>query len=131
MWLGLHRSIVPLEATTRIRDLRMQCGDLALSAWPPSWAASRSTSTDSADRHGKLTWVERMPHGIGLWLTRRFDGVAQRGSLLWSGPPSVDELARVLQGQIGQVFRNVGDVELSADPRPDPSVTMAGPAHRS
>ena len=71
-----------------------------------------------------------MPHGVGLWLTRRFDGVAQRGSLLWSGPPSVDELERVLRDHIGQICQQIGEVEISA-PRPGPTGRIADPVHRS
>src|SRR5262245_37507919 len=106
----------------------MECGGVAISAWPPSWARSRNTSNDSANEHGTLTWVEPMPHGIGLWLTRRFDGVAQRGSLLWSGPPSVEQLEDVLRPQIGQVFREIGNVEIVLEPRA--AATLAGALRR-
>ena len=56
-----------------------------------------------------------MPHCRGLWLTMRVDGVSHRGLLRWSGPPSLVELERVLEKQIGHVIRNVGDVEINLE----------------
>jgi len=100
--------------TTRVRDLQVQYGDVLLAAWPPRWILSHDLGSFLLTAEdGKLTWVEPMPRGIGLWLTRRFDGVAHRGSLLWSGPPSVAELARILRERIGLRIQEVGDVEVS------------------
>ena len=100
--------------TTRVRDLQVQYGDVLLPAWPPRWILSHDLGSFLLTAEdGKLTWVEPMPRGIGLWLTRRFDGVAHRGSLLWSGPPSVTELARILRERIGLRIQEVGDVEVS------------------
>jgi hypothetical protein len=98
----------------RIRDLQVQYGDVVIAAWPPRWVLSHDfASVLLAAEEGKLTWVEPMPRGIGLWLTRRFDGVAHRGSLLWSGPPSVTDLARILHERIGLRIEEVGNVEIS------------------
>jgi hypothetical protein len=100
--------------TTRIRDLQVQDGDALIAAWPPRWMVSRDLeSVFLTAEDGKLTWVEPRPRGSGLWLTRRFDGVAHRGSLRWSGPPSVAYLARILRGRIGLRIQDVGDVEIS------------------
>jgi len=101
--------------TTRVRDLQVQYGDVLLAAWPPRWILSHDLGSFLLTAEdGKLTWVEPMPRGIGLWLTRRLDGVAHRASLLWSGPPSVAELARILRERIGLRIQEVGDVEISA-----------------
>jgi hypothetical protein len=100
--------------TTRIRDLQVQYGDVLIAGWPPRWFVSHDLESVflTAD-DGKLTSVEPMPRGSGLWLTRRFDGVAHRGSLLWSGPPSVADLTGILRGRIGLRIQDVGDVEIS------------------
>src|SRR5215475_14291570 len=37
------------EAKTRIKDLRIQYGDIAIRAWPPSWRISRDTFPPSVD----------------------------------------------------------------------------------
>jgi len=100
--------------TTRVRDLQVQYGDVLLAAWPPRWILSHDLGSFLLTAEdGKLTWVEPMPRGIGLWLTRRLDGVAHRASLLWSGPPSVAELVRILRDRIGLRIQEVGDVEVS------------------
>ena len=112
--LGLVQRGGMMAHTTRVRDLQVQYGDVLLSAWPPRWILSHDLGSFLLTAEdGKLTWVEPMPRGIGLWLTRRFDGVAHRGSLLWSGPPSVAELARILRERIGLRIQEVGDVEVS------------------
>jgi hypothetical protein len=112
--LGLVQRGGMMAHTTRVRDLQVQYGDVLLAAWPPRWILSHDLGSFLLTAEdGKLTWVEPMPRGIGLWLTRRFDGVAHRGSLLWSGPPSVAELARILRERIGLRIQEVGDVEVS------------------
>ena len=112
--LGLVQRGGMMAHTTRVRDLQVQYGDVLLAAWPPRWLLSHDLGSFLLTAEdGKLTWVEPMPRGIGLWLTRRFDGVAYRGSLLWSGPPSVGELERILRGRIGLPIQEVGDVEIS------------------
>ena len=111
--LGLVQRGRMMAHTTRVRDLQVQYGDVLLAAWPPRWILSHDLgSLFLTAEDGKLTWVEPMPRGIGLWLTRRFDGVAHRGSLLWSGPPSVAELARILRERIGLRIQEVGDVRV-------------------
>lgn len=112
--LGLVQRGGKMAHTTRVRDLQVQYGDVLLAAWPPRWILSHDLGSFLLTAEdGKLTWVEPMRRGIGLWLTRRFDGVAHRGSLLWSGPPSVAELARILRERIGLRIHEVGDVEVS------------------
>jgi hypothetical protein len=46
----------------------------------------------------------------------RLDGVARRGPLLWSGSPSLADLERLLRSQIGRVIRDIGLVEIDAEP---------------
>jgi len=112
--LGLVQRGGMMAHTTRVRDLQVQYGDVLLAAWPPRWILSHDLGSFLLTAEdGKLTWVEPMPRGIGLWLTRRFDGVAHRASLLWSGPPSVAELVRILRDRIGLRIQEVGDVEVS------------------
>lgn len=112
--LGLVQRGGTMAHTIRVRDLQVQCGDVLIAAWPPRWIVSRDLeSVLLTANDGKLTWVEPMPRGIGLWLTRRFDGVAHRGSLLWSGPPSATVLADILRGRIGLRIQDVGDVEIA------------------
>ena len=106
-----------MKVTTRVRDLRRPYGATVIPSWPPRWAPSYDgASAFLSSDEGILTWVERMPNGPGLWLTMRLDGVARRGPLLWSGPPSLVEVERVLQEQIGRVIRDIGHVEVDAEP---------------
>src|SRR5215467_2092034 len=77
--LGLVQRGGMMAHTTRVRDLQVQYGDVLLAAWPPRWILSHDLGSFLLTAEdGKLTWVEPMPRGIGLWLTRRFDGGADR-----------------------------------------------------
>ena len=106
-----------MEATTRISDLRRPYGAAEIPSWPPRWIPTYDgASSFQPSDDGVLTWIERMPNGPGLWLTMRVDGIARRGPLLWSGPPSLVDLERVLRGQIGRRVRDIGDLEIRPEP---------------
>jgi len=115
-----------MDGTTRVRDLRRPYGATVIPSWPPQWTPSYDgASAFPTGEDGILTWVERMPNGPGLWLTMRLDGVARRGPLLWSGPPGLVELERVLRGQIGRVIRDIGQVEIAPEPILEPKPIVA------
>jgi hypothetical protein len=106
-----------MAAMTRISDLRRPYGATEIPSWPPRWIPTYDGASDfQPSDDGILTWIERMPDGPGLWLTMRSDGIARRGPLLWSGPPNLVELERVLQRQIGRRIRDIGYVEIGAEP---------------
>jgi hypothetical protein len=109
-----------MDGARGIKDLQRPYGAAAISSWPPRWVPSYDGATVlPTGEDGMLTWVEPMPNGPGLWLTMRLDGVARRGPLLWSGSPSLAELERVLRRQIGRVIREIGFVEIDAEPISD------------
>jgi hypothetical protein len=106
-----------MEAITRISDLRRPYGTIEIPSWPPRWVPTYDGASGfQPGADGMLTWIERMPNGPGLWLTMRIDGIARRGPLLWSGPPSLVELEFVLRGQIGRRIRDIGQIEIVPEP---------------
>ena len=94
----------------RMRDLkRDEC-----SVWPPlpdsSFGRADTFSTFAEANQSILTGVRWTKNG--LWLTVRCDGRDEEVLLIWDAPPSVEDIASMLSGQVGRSILAIGDLEV-------------------
>jgi hypothetical protein len=95
----------------KIRKLKRRAGEAVMSPWPPQ-VLTGSGTTFTRPGEGVLKSVKRIGNRLSLIIEHeKRDAFA---SLEWDAPPTLDEVERVLQAQIGTPIKAIGDVDVTS-----------------
>jgi hypothetical protein len=99
------------EDPMKLRDLKRQMGKTSCHVWPPLWSSSYGAhSRFATGDEGVLEGVQRWDDHLAL--TMMYDGRDHMGNLEWDPPPTLADVEKTLNANLGQEIKVLGDLDI-------------------
>jgi hypothetical protein len=95
----------------KLVELKRRVGNSSYHVWPPPWASSYGADNRFATGdEGVLKDVQRQDNGLSL--TMMYDGREHMASLEWDPPPTLADVERVLNANLGREIKAIGELDV-------------------